>query len=451
MVPLSSLSCSSFEESRTPIKIIGHPLGFSILSSLRLHCIPGSSLIAGRRSPVAGRRSLVQTRRRRASSRRPTAVRSSFPTVSRTRVSWSMSAEKPPMELGKGAVNLDKAGFLDVRATSYELEQLRRRPYALTGEVNFIQEEDTRLETTRARLANVLRRHEELKERLSRDSDKMIFERLQKEFEAARAAQTEEISLDGEQWNEGLLATIRERVHMEADRKAMSSQTSIPPDTHFHAKTTYRIKNKQVICCLEGARIGIQYETSFAGEPCEIYHCVLESKSFLEKMTVIEHTVPFFLPIREAENDLLSSSAIKFIDHVGELLQSYVDRREQVRLIKELYGNQIGELFHSLAYNWIEFVLEDFDCKVTVSLRYADLVSVLPSRIRVLAWPVHPLKKILVGDRKGSGAALAQSIPSRLSYAEDALRTMSLPEAYAEIVLNMPRVLQQMFPQLGGA
>lgn len=27
-------------------------------------------------------------------------------------------------------------------------------------------------------------------------------------------------------------------------------------------------------------------------------------------MSVIEHTVPFFLPIREAENDLLSSNAI---------------------------------------------------------------------------------------------------------------------------------------------
>ncbi|RRT69185.1 hypothetical protein B296_00037633, partial [Ensete ventricosum] len=110
-----------------------------------------------------------------------------------------------------------------------------------------------------------------------------------------------------------------------------------------------------------------------------------------------------------------------------------------VRLIKELYGNQIGELFHSLSYNLIEFVLEDFDwyvpnnCsiyayKVTVSLRYADLVSILPSRIRVLAWPVHPSKKILAVDRKESGPALAQSIPSRLSYAEDALRTMSLPE-----------------------
>ncbi|XP_064983801.1 uncharacterized protein LOC103973849 isoform X1 [Musa acuminata AAA Group] len=363
-----------------------------------------------------------------------------------------MAGEKPPLEICKGVNDLDKVVALrDARGSSAEqIEQLRRRSYALTGEVKFAQEEDIRLETTRARLSNVLKRHEELKERLSRDSDKMIFERLQKEFEAARAAQSEEISLDGEQWNDGLLATIRERVHMEADRKAISSQTSTPLDPPIHAKITYKIKNK-VICCLEGARIGIQFETIFAGEPCEIYHCVLESKSFLEKMSVIEHTVPFFLPIREAENDLLSSNAIKFIDYVGEILQSYVERREQVRLIKELYGNQIGELFHSLSYNLIEFVLEDFDCKVTVSLRYADLVSILPSRIRVLAWPVHPSKKILAVDRKESGPALAQSIPSRLSYAEDALRTMSLPEAYAEIVLNLPRVLQQMFPHLGGA
>lgn len=37
---------------------------------------------------------------------------------------------------------------------------------------------------------------------------------------------------------------------------------------------------------------------------------MLESKSFLEKMTVLEHTVPFFLPIREAENEFLSSNAM---------------------------------------------------------------------------------------------------------------------------------------------
>lgn len=303
--------------------------------------------------------------------------------------------------------------------------------------MNFIQEEDVRLETTRARFSNVLKRHAELTERLSRDSDKMIFERLQKEFELARASQTQEICLDGEQWNDGLLATIRERVHMEADRKAMQGDTSMLPDPDFHAKTTYKIGSK-VICCLEGARIGIQYETSFAGEPCEIYHCILESKSFLEKMTVIEHTIPFFLPIREAENDLLSSNAMKFIDHVGELLQAYVDRREQVRLIKELYGNQIGELYHSLPYHMIEFVLDDFDCKVTVSVRYADLLSVLPTRIRVLAWPIQHSKN-------NSTDTPSKNVPARLSYAEDALRTMSLPEAFAEIVLNLQQALQQLF------
>ncbi|KAG7965839.1 hypothetical protein I3843_08G020600 [Carya illinoinensis] len=313
------------------------------------------------------------------------------------------------------------------------------------GEVNFMQEEDIQLEITRARFSDVLKRHGELTERLSRDADKVVFEHLQKEFDAARVSQTEEICLDGEEWNDGLLATIRERVHMEADRKTMPGDTNMVPGPHFQEKTTYKVRSK-VICCLEGARIGIQYETSFAGEPCELYHCVLESKSFLEKMTVLEHTIPFVLPIREAEIDLLSSNAMKFIDYVGELLQAYVDRREQVRLIKELYGNQIRELYHSLPYHMVEFVLDDSDCKVTASLRYADLVSVVPTRIRVLAWPS---KKNIINaatlNRTESGVLGSLRIPARLSYAEDALRTMSLPEAYAEIVLNMSRELQHIF------
>ncbi|CAL5028426.1 unnamed protein product [Urochloa decumbens] len=300
------------------------------------------------------------------------------------------------------------------------VEQLRRRHQSLS-ELTYARDEDAKLETTRARLSNILKRHEDLKERLSRDSDKLIFERLQKEFEAARTAQTEEISIDDDEWNDGLLATIREKVHMEADRKVMANQ---------------------VIYCLDGARIGIQYETFFAGEPCEIFHCVLESKSFLEKMTVIEHTLPFFLPIRELESDLLSSNAIKFIDHLEEILQAYIDRREQVRLIKELYGNQIGELFHSLPYNVIEFVLEDFECKVTVSIRYSDLLQTLPSQARVLAWPLRSSRRI---STRSSSASAAQSVPFRLSYAEEALKTLCLPEAYADIVLDLPHALKRIF------
>lgn len=300
-------------------------------------------------------------------------------------------------------------------------------------------ENDVGLETTRSKFASVLKRHSELTERLSRDSDRMIFERLQKEFESSRSSQTQEIELAGDQWNDGLLATIRDRIHLEYDRKQQESSQEpnenlllLPP----LEKITYKVGSK-VICSLHGARIGIQYEASFAGEPCEIYHLVLESKSFLEKMIVLEHTIPFFLPIREAENDLLSSNAMKFIDHIGELLQAYVDRREQVKLIKELYGNQIGELYHSLPYHMIEFALDDSDCNVTVSLRYADLLSVLPTRVSVLAWPAHPMKKS--GSRK-----VSRPVPARLSYAEDALKSLSLPEAYAEIVLNLPQALERI-------
>ncbi|KAF5779538.1 putative centromere protein O [Helianthus annuus] len=313
------------------------------------------------------------------------------------------------------------------------------------AEVDYMQEDDIHLDTTRARFASVLKRHAELTERLSRDSDKMIFERLQREFEAARASQTQEVCLDNEQWNDGLLATIRERVHMEAERKAMQSSpvdASMLPMCEFHDKVTYKVGNK-VICCLEGARIGIQYDTFFAGEPREQYHCVLESKSFLEKMTVLEHTIPFFLPLREAETDLLSSNAMKFIDHIGELLQSYVDRREQVRLIKDLYGNQIGELYHSLPYHMIEFFLEDFECKVTVSLRYADLLSILPTGISVVAWPMSQSKKSPARGKKGKVAFGNNAGPMRLFYAEAALRTLSLPEAFAEIVLNLEEALEQ--------
>ncbi|KAL9226914.1 hypothetical protein vseg_002672 [Gypsophila vaccaria] len=313
-------------------------------------------------------------------------------------------------------------------------------PYSTTiSDTNYMHDEDIRIDSIKARFRNVVKRHAELTERLSRDSDKMIFERLQREFDAALASQTQEIYLDGDDWNDGVLATIRERVHMEADRKA-SGDSSMLIDSPFLEKVTYRVGSK-VICCLEGARIGIQYETSFAGEPCEFYHCVLESKSFLEKMTVQEHTIPFFLPIREAENDLLSSNAMKFIDHVGELLQAYVDRREQVRLMKELYGNQIGDLYHSLPYHMIEFVMDDFECtRITVSLKYANLISVLPTRVRVMAWPLNSSQK------KESGSLPNHLIPSRLSYAEDSLRILSLPEAFAEFVLNLTQALEDTFP-----
>lgn len=72
--------------------------------------------------------------------------------------------------------------------------------------------------------------------------------------------------------------------------------------------------------------------------------------------------------------------------------------------------------------------------KITVSLRYADLLSVLPTRIRVLAWPMQPSKKIITST--GTIGRKGNSVPARLSYAEDALRTMSLPEGFTSFQIK---------------
>ncbi|KAL8242114.1 hypothetical protein R6Q59_012416 [Mikania micrantha] len=82
----------------------------------------------------------------------------------------------------------------------------------------------------------------------TRDSKKMIFEHLQREFEVARASQTQDVCLDNEQWNGGLLATIRELIHLKVDRKAMQSpvDASMLLMTAFHDKITYKVVTKDI-------------------------------------------------------------------------------------------------------------------------------------------------------------------------------------------------------------
>lgn len=56
----------------------------------------------------------------------------------------------------------------------------------------------------------------------------------------------------------------------------------------------------------------------------------------------------------------------------------------------------------------------------------------LPTRIRVLAWPAYQSKKsnlnTLTMTKKENSLMAGQPMSARLSYAEEALRTMSLPE-----------------------
>ncbi|KAL2325958.1 hypothetical protein Fmac_025016 [Flemingia macrophylla] len=117
------------------------------------------------------------------------------------------------------------------------------------------------------------------------------------------------------------------------------------------------------------AMYGVKACPGQSGEPYEFYHCVLKSESFLEKLNVLEHTAPFFLPIREIENDLLSCNAL----------------------------------------------------------------AVLPTRISVLAWAMFNKNTTTTLSWKDYGLSGNHSSPSRLTYAEDALRSMSLPEGCVQL------------------
>lgn len=70
-----------------------------------------------------------------------------------------------------------------------------------------------------------------------------------------------------------------------------------------------------------------------------------------------------------------------------------------------------------------------FCSKVIVKLKYAELVSVLPTHVSVVAWPVHQYRKTSLNastmNKKENGSLEG---PTTLSYAEDALQNMSLPE-----------------------
>ncbi|XP_062014364.1 uncharacterized protein LOC133730870 [Rosa rugosa] len=101
-----------------------------------------------------------------------------------------------------------------------------------------------------------------------------------------------------------------------------------------------------------------------------------------------------------------------------------------------------GDGIGSLVMNAVEQVIEYLDlfgfdaiyqCKVIVKLKYADLVSILPTNVSVVVWPIQIWRFSVNISTMNTLEG-----PTCLLYAEDALRTMSLPEAYTEIVLNLP-------------
>lgn len=95
---------------------------------------------------------------------------------------------------------------------------------------------------------------------------------------------------------------------------------------------TYRLPGK-VIRGMQGGRICIRYDAAYEDEKLESYYCVLTSSLAHDKLHVSEHSIPFFLPLRELEKAHLATSPKIFIDLVGDVLQAYTSRREQVGVL----------------------------------------------------------------------------------------------------------------------
>eukprot|EP00249_Psilotum_nudum_P019321 c27192_g1_i2 orf=268-1407(+) len=339
--------------------------------------------------------------------------------------------------------------------TQKHLEQLTKQARALAGE-DLSEQEDFSWKTISARLASLQQRHTQLQEKMMSGSEKLADAQLRQEFADAQAEGTPVCDLEGEAWNDGVIATLREQVHREIEVSAQegSNATNSNGISRQHdCKIVYRVSGK-IICGLKGGRIGIQFNTSLSGDSIESYYCVLASRSFLEKMYVSEHTIPFFVPLRETERSHLSSSAVKFIDCVGDILQSFVSRREQVRLFKQMKGNLLRHFYHSLPHTLIEFLLEEPNCKVTVSLAYDDLKSPFPTRSKVLAWPLVSAKILNRFCRKGNKAGSSHATSYHLLYAEEALKSKLLhqdcihPAAYDEILTDLRATLGHLLPSV---
>lgn len=336
--------------------------------------------------------------------------------------------EKETQRIVKRRTHAQRLKRVLADATPRHLEQLTKKARALAGTD---EPEDVSCEAISGRLASLHQRHAELKERLASGSEKLIGARLRQEFEDAQAEGTSVI-VEDEAWNDGIIATLREHVHRD-----VGGQEGI----NDSLRTLYEVDSK-IICGLRGGRIGIQYNTSFSGESFESYYLVLASRSFLEKMFVSEHTIPFFMPLRELEKLHLSSSATKFIDCIGELLQGYVSRREQIRLFKDLKANKIRHMSHSVPSDVAQFMVEEQNCKVTVNLGY-ELSSELPTRTKVLAWPLSSHTGI---NRIGRRASKPKATSYSLAYAEDSLKRNLLHHAFEEIVQNLSTTLRQILP-----
>ncbi|KAI5084149.1 hypothetical protein GOP47_0000318 [Adiantum capillus-veneris] len=308
------------------------------------------------------------------------------------------------------------------------LEQLTKKARALAGEA---EPEDVSLSSIASKLAKLQEVHSRIQESLVSGSEQLIAARLRQEIGDAQAECTSVQIVPEEAFDDRIITNIFREFpwNIGKDSNGQSEES---------ARILYTIENK-LICGFKDYQIAVQFDTYHEGKLVESFYLVLVGRSAFESLCVLTHTIPFYVPLKEVEREYLSSNAAMFISILGDLLQAYVSRREQIRKFKETRSDKLRLISHTVLCDAVDFMVEESDCKVTVKLGYEDLHSDLPSVAKVAVWPPPASKgkfpAFFSKDRK------PKTSPISLLFAEIILQQEVLPEAYERLVSGLNAIL----------
>ncbi|CAG8444319.1 9242_t:CDS:2 [Ambispora gerdemannii] len=146
----------------------------------------------------------------------------------------------------------------------------------------------------------------------------------------------------------------------------------------------YSITGKTIFQDKEN-RVGLRLETFFKGRFLEPYYIFVGNEPNTEKLIVVKHTIPSFIPLKELETEYLNENIDKFLEIVDDYLQAYVTRREEFSLVHKILGkSDDNDLASNNACSFFEFCVQTAQgINIKVSLTYGELKSAIPSKVVV--------------------------------------------------------------------
>eukprot|EP00898_Chlorokybus_atmophyticus_P009147 jgi/Chlat1/9233/Chrsp99S08516 len=191
----------------------------------------------------------------------------------------------------------------------------------------------------------------------------------------------------------------------------------------------YRLAGKTVLQ-LDRNRIGVRFDTFYDGRFYESFYVILQCDEAEDRCHVAEHTIPYFLPLRDAEKEHLvrKGSVRDFVECVADFVHAFVGRRQQLDKTLQLYRAQLQEFYHSQSCTLVEFVaMMDDNIRVGVRLVYDDLASSMPTRATVGAWVAAPSQacKVRAAEEELKAHPLPVAFELMLAHAAQAMEALT--------------------------